>query len=67
MTPSGWRNQLYFGDNLPILRERVADTSIDLIYLDPLFNSNAAYNVLFREQSSPQPRLPPLETLGIGP
>ena len=44
-----WRNKLYFGDNLPILREHVSDESVDLIYLDPPFNSNATYNVLFRE------------------
>ena len=44
-----WRNKLYFGDNLPILREHVADESVDLIYLDPPFNSNATYNILFRE------------------
>ena len=44
-------NRLYFGDNLPILREHVADASVDLIYLDPPFNSNATYNVLFRERS----------------
>ena len=42
-------NRLYFGDNLPILREDIADESVDLIYLDPPFNSNATYNVLFRE------------------
>ena len=46
-----WKNRLYFGDNLPILRERVPDGSVDLIYLDPPFNSNATYNVLFREAS----------------
>ena len=44
-------NQLYFGDNLDILRQHVADESVDLIYLDPPFNSNATYNVLFRERS----------------
>ena len=44
-------NRLYFGDNLPILRENIADESVDLIYLDPPFNSNATYNVLFRERS----------------
>ena len=44
-------NRLYFGDNLEILREHVADESVDLIYLDPPFNSNATYNVLFRERS----------------
>ena len=44
-------NKLYFGDNLDILRENVADESVDLIYIDPPFNSNATYNVLFRERS----------------
>ena len=44
-----WKNKLYFGDNLNILREHVPDESVDLIYLDPPFNSNATYNVLFRE------------------
>ncbi len=46
-----WKNQLYFGDNLPILREHIADESVDLVYLDPPFNSNANYNVLFKEKS----------------
>ena len=46
-----WKNKLYFGDNLHILREHVPDESVDLIYLDPPFNSNATYNVLFREAS----------------
>ena len=44
-------NHLYFGDNLDILRQRIPDASVDLIYLDPPFNSNATYNVLFRERS----------------
>jgi len=43
-------NVLYYGDNLDVLRQHVADESIDLIYLDPPFNSNATYNVLFAEQ-----------------
>jgi DNA modification methylase len=42
------RNALYFGDNLEVLRESIKDESIDLIYLDPPFNSNATYNVLFK-------------------
>ena len=50
-TPSTPPNRLYFGDNLEILRQHVADESVDLIYLDPPFNSNATYNVLFRERS----------------
>ena len=44
-------NKLYFGDNLKILRDYVADASVDLIYLDPPFNSSATYNVLFKEKS----------------
>ncbi len=45
------KNMLYYGDNLPILREYIADESVDLIYLDPPFNSNRSYNVLFRDES----------------
>ena len=44
-------NALFYGDNLAVLRERVADESVDLVYLDPPFNSNASYNVLFREKT----------------
>ena len=44
-------NTLYYGDNLDILREHVPDESVGLVYLDPPFNSNASYNVLFKEQS----------------
>ena len=47
-------NRLYFGDNLPILREQIADESVDLIYLDPPFNSNVNYNVMFRERGGQQ-------------
>jgi DNA modification methylase len=46
-----WKNQLYFGDNLDILREYVRAESIDLVYLDPPFNSNSTYNVLFHEKT----------------
>lgn len=42
-------NVLYYGDNLYILREYIGDKSIDLIYLDPPFNSRATYNVLYKE------------------
>jgi hypothetical protein len=41
-------NALYYGDNLDVLRDSIADESVDLIYLDPPFNSQATYNVLFR-------------------
>jgi site-specific DNA-methyltransferase (adenine-specific) len=44
-------NTLYYGDNLDILRQHIAAESVDLVYLDPPFNSNATYNVLFAEQN----------------
>ncbi|MBA7532881.1 hypothetical protein ES705_25111 [subsurface metagenome] len=42
-------NLLYYGDNLKIIREHVPDNYVDLIYLDPPFNSKATYNILFQE------------------
>lgn len=42
------KNHLYYGDNLGVLREHVPSESVDLVYLDPPFNSNANYNVLFK-------------------
>ncbi len=44
-------NLLYYGDNLDILRRYIPSDAIDLIYLDPPFNSNRSYNVLFREST----------------
>ena len=44
-------NTLYYGDNLDILRRYIADESVDRVYLDPPFNSNATYNVLFAEHT----------------
>jgi len=44
-------NKLYYGDNLAVLRERIHDESVDLIYLDPPFNSAASYNLLFKAPS----------------
>ena len=44
-------NALYYGDNLLVLREHIPDESVDLVYLDPPFNSNASYNVLFKEKT----------------
>ena len=44
-------NTLFYGDNLDILREYIDDESIDLIYLDPPFNSKATYNILFEEKN----------------
>lgn len=43
-------SMLYYGDNLDVLRRHVADESVDLVYLDPPFNSSRNFNVLFAEQ-----------------
>ena len=45
------QNTLFYGDNLPILREYIPDESVDLVYLDPPFNSQRTYNVLFKHES----------------
>src|SRR3990172_10493760 len=44
-------NVLYYGDNLEILRKYMPDESVDLVYLDPPFNSNRDYNVIFKDES----------------
>ncbi len=44
-------NLLYYGDNLEVLKRYIKDLSVDLVYLDPPFNSNATYNVLFEERT----------------
>ena len=51
-------NVLYYGDNLDILRRYLPDAAVDLVYLDPPFNSNRDYNVIFRDESgnAPLPR-----------
>lgn len=41
-------NTLYYGDNLTVLRNEIASESVDLVYLDPPFNSQATYNILFK-------------------
>src|ERR1039458_9029099 len=41
-------NQLYYGDNLEVLRQSIKAETVDLVYLDPPFNSQANYNVLFK-------------------
>ena len=50
------KNALYYGDNLHVLREHVSSESVDLIYLDPPFNSQANYNVLFRAPTGEKSR-----------
>ncbi|MEP7075495.1 MAG: hypothetical protein ABI878_06760 [Acidobacteriota bacterium] len=44
-------NTLYYGDNLNILKRYIGTESVDLVYLDPPFNSNRDYNVLFKDDS----------------
>lgn len=45
------KNYLYYGDNLEVLRREIPDECVDLVYLDPPFNSNRSYNVLFENKS----------------
>lgn len=47
-------NKLYYGDNLSILRDYIKDESVDLIYLDPPFNSKTNYNILYKEPTGEQ-------------
>jgi site-specific DNA-methyltransferase (adenine-specific) len=47
-------NTLFYGNNLDILREHIKDESVDLIYLDPPFNSQANYNILFHSPAGEQ-------------
>jgi site-specific DNA-methyltransferase (adenine-specific) len=41
-------NKLFYGDNLDVLREHIASESVDLVYVNPPFNSNATYTILLR-------------------
>ena len=54
MPEKSQKNQLFYGDNLDVLRLHVLDESVDLVYLDPPFKSNANYNVLFAERDGTQ-------------
>jgi len=53
--PAVQKNSLYYCDNLTVLREHIKDESVDLIYLDPPFNSRQDYNVLFAEKDAMRP------------
>jgi DNA modification methylase len=46
-----FENQLYYGDNLDILRRHIKDETVDLVYLDPPFKSSRDYNILFEERN----------------
>jgi site-specific DNA-methyltransferase (adenine-specific) len=48
------KNTLYYGDNLDVMRRHLKDESVDLVYLDPPFNSNQDYNVLFKDSQGTQ-------------
>jgi len=50
ISQSGY-NYLFYGDNLDVLRRYIKDRTIDLVYLDPPFKSNQAYNILYAEQN----------------
>ena len=47
---NSWKNKLYFGDNLDILRDKIPDNFVDLIYLDPPFKSGKTYNIIFQPE-----------------
>jgi DNA modification methylase len=49
-------NTLYFGDNLHVLRQYIKDESVDLVYLDPPFNSKVSYNVLYKTPAGQKSR-----------
>jgi site-specific DNA-methyltransferase (adenine-specific) len=50
MPRNHWKNKLYFGDNLDILRDKISDNFVDLIYLDPPFKSGRTYNIIFQPE-----------------
>ena len=50
----GTESTLYYGDNLDVMRRHIKDETVDLVYLDPPFNSNTNYNVLFAEKDGSQ-------------
>jgi DNA modification methylase len=49
--PAPSRNHLYYGDNLEIMRDYIATASVDLIYLDPPFNSQRTYNLIYKQMT----------------
>jgi len=67
-TVSTEKNNLYYGDNYEVLKLYVKDETVDLVYLDPPFNSRQDYNVLFAEKAAPNPapKFAPSKTPGNG-
>ena len=57
---------LYYGDNLDILQRYLADESVDLVYLDPPFNSAQNYNAFFQEKDGTAAQIQPLRMRGSG-
>jgi len=54
-------NTQFYGDNLAIMREYIPDESVDLVYLDPPFNSNRNSNVLFKDESGKEAHIESFE------
>ena len=46
------KNRLYYGDNLDVLRRKIASESVDLCYIDPPFNSKRNYFQIYNNQGS---------------
>ena len=44
-------NKIFYGDNLDVMNEKIPDNSVDLIYLDPPFNSNRNYNRIYSQNT----------------
>ncbi len=51
-------NYLFYSDNLPVLHEHISDESVDLVYLDPPFNSNRSHNMLIKYESGREAESP---------
>jgi DNA modification methylase len=57
-------NRLFYGDNLDVLREHIGSQTVDLVYLDPPFNSNRNYNVIFGRNGSANPDNAQIQAFG---
>ena len=44
-------NTLYYGDNIDVLKKHIKDETVNLIYLDPLFQSGKNYDIIFRSET----------------